>query len=176
MTVKERLVASVTDIRTRGRRLADLHRELTAAEMKEKGKRFGGAVGLFAGAGVLGVFAVGFVLATITVLLDLVLPLWAAMLIVTGVLFLVIAILVLVGRSLVQKAQKPAPEAAIAEGKKTAELLKENVRMTADGVRAKVKTRRAGPGDPAAPVAPPPAAPAADPKLDTTSDAEGQGA
>jgi len=163
MTLQERLVASVTDIRARGQRLAQLHRELTAAELKEKGKKFGGAVGVFLGAGVLGLYAVGFALATIAVLLALVLPLWAAMLIVTGVLVVVVVILVAVGRSLTEKARTPAPETAVAEGKKTAELIRENVRLTADGVRARVKTGRAAPGGFApsaapAPSAPPPAA------------------
>jgi len=158
MTLQERLVASVTDIRARGQRLAQLHRELTAAELKEKGKKFGGAVGVFLGAGVLGLYAVGFALATIAVLLALVLPLWAAMLIVTGVLVVVVVILVAVGRSLTEKARTPAPETAVAEGKKTAELIRENVRLTADGVRARVKTGRAAPGDFAPPAAAPPAA------------------
>lgn len=160
MTLRERLAASIADIRARGRRLAELNRELLAAEMKEKGKRFGGAVGVFLGAGVLSLYAVGFVLATVAVLLALVLPLWAAMLIVTGALFVVIAILVAVGRSLVRKAQTPAPETAIAQGRATAELVRENVRLTADGVRARVKPGKAAAGGHAPP---PPDAPTAAP-------------
>jgi hypothetical protein len=171
MALQERLVASITDIRTRGQRLAELHRELATVEMKEKGKKFGGAVGVFLGAGVLGLYAVGFVLATIAVLLALVLPLWAALLIVTGALFVVIAILVAVGRHLVEAAKTPAPETAVAEGKKTAELIKQNVRQTADGVRSRVKTGRAAPGRapvtgawaPATPGGAPPATPAGAP-------------
>ncbi len=146
MRVQERLVATVADIRARGRRLAELHRELTAAELKEKGKQFGGAVGVFLGAGVLALYALGFALATIAVLIALVLPLWAALLIVTGALCVVVAILVAVGRGMVEKARKPAGETALAESKKTAALIGENVRMTTGGVRARMKPGRAAPG------------------------------
>ena len=141
MTVRERLAASVTDIRDRGQRLARLNRELLASELKQKGGRFGGAIGLFAGAGLVALYAVGFALATIAVALALVLPLWLSLLIVTVVLFLVVLIMVLVGRSLVRKAQTPAPEAAITEGRITADLIKVNVRETVAGVRARMQGR-----------------------------------
>ena len=98
MTLRERLVASVADIRTRGQRLVQLNRELLAAELKEKGKKFGAAIALFAGAGLLSLYAIGFALTTIAVALALVLPLWLSLLIVTLALFLVVVILVLVGR------------------------------------------------------------------------------
>ncbi len=107
MTLRERLVASVTDIRDRGQRLAQLNRELLASELKEKGRRFGAAMGLFVGAGVLALYALGFALATIAVALALVLPLWLSLLIVTAALLLIVTIMVLVGRSKVQQAQEP---------------------------------------------------------------------
>jgi hypothetical protein len=156
MTLRERLVASVTDIRDRGQRLAQLNRELLASELKEKGRRFGAAIGLFVGAGVLALYALGFALATIAVALALVLPLWLSLLIVTAVLFLVVTIMVLVGRSKVQQAQEPVPRTALAEGRKTADLMKANVRETAAGVRAKVVPRRTPGGAPTAAPAPPP--------------------
>ncbi len=159
MTLRERLTASVTDIRARGQRLAQLNRELLASELKEKGGRFAGAFGLFAGAGLFALYAVGFALATIAVALALVLPLWLSLLIVTVVLFVVVAILVLVGRSLLRQAQTPAPRAAAAEAKTTAELIRANLRETAAGVRTRAG-RKPGfdggvsPGPPSAPTPP----------------------
>jgi len=137
MTLRERLMASVTDIRTRGQRLVQLNIELLTSELKEKGRKFGAAVGLFVAAGLLSLYAIGFLLATIAVLLALVLPLWAAMLIVTVALFALVVILVLVGRDQVRKIGNPAPEAAIAEAKATGEMVKANAR----GIGASVRTR-----------------------------------
>lgn len=164
MTLRERLVASVTDIRTRGQRLAQLNRELLSSELKEKGRRFGAAIALFIGAGVLVLYALGFALATIAVVLALVLPLWLSLLIVTLVLFALVAVMVLVGRSQVENASKQAPVTALAEARTTTDLMKTNVRATTAGLRAKVAPKRAttngGTTSPApAPVPAPTAAP-----------------
>jgi membrane protein implicated in regulation of membrane protease activity len=145
MTLRERLVASVTDIRDRGRRLVELNLELLVAELKEKGRKFGAAIGLFVGAGLLALYAIGFALATIVVLLALVLPLWASMLIVTVVLFVVVAVLVLVGRDQLRRIGKPEPEAAIAEAKATADLVRTSTRVTAAGVRDRARPSRRRP-------------------------------
>ncbi len=155
MGLRERLVASVTDIRARGQRLVQLNLELLTSELKEKGRRFGAAAGLFVGAGLLALYGFGFALATITAALALVLPWWASLLIVTAVLFLVVAIMILVGRSLLEKAKNPAPEAAIAEAKATADLVKAQVRETATGLGASVVPRRKTAGGATAPGAGP---------------------
>lgn len=145
MTLRERLVTSVTDIRDRGRRLVELNLELLVAELKEKGRKFGAAIGLFVGAGLLALYGIGFALATIVALLALVLPLWASLLIVTVVLFVVVAILVLVGRDQLRKIGKPEPEAAIAEAKATADLVTTSARDTAAGVSDRVRPSRRKP-------------------------------
>jgi membrane protein implicated in regulation of membrane protease activity len=168
MTLRQRLVASVTDIRDRGRRLVELNLELLVAELREKGRKFGAAVGLFVGAGLLALYAIGFALATIVVALALVLPLWASMIIVTVVLFAVVAVLVLVGRDQLRRIGKPEPEAAIAEAKATADLVKTNARATAAGVRDRVRPSRRKPEPEVLPPrpegwTPPAAAPAAEP-------------
>jgi hypothetical protein len=154
MGIRERLVASVTDIRARGQRLVQLNLELLTSELKEKGRQFGAAIGLFVGAALLALYGIGFALATLAVVLALVLPLWLSLLIVTALLFLTVAIMVLVGRSKVQQAQKPPAEAALAEARTTAGLIKANVRETAAGARAtlapKRKTASAGTASPAA--------------------------
>jgi len=173
MGLRERFVTSVTDIRAGGQRLVELNRELLASELKEKGRQFGAAIGLFIGAGVLALYALGFALATIAVALALVLPLWLSLLIVTAVLFLIVTIMVLVGRSKVEQAKTPAPETALAEGRKTADLIKANVRDTAAGVRAKATPGRAAGGGTTSTVTPPPepVAPAGQPP-GAPSDAE----
>jgi uncharacterized membrane protein YqjE len=87
---------------------------LAQAELAEKGKRAGLGIGLFGAAGVLGLFALAGVFLSAAILLDLVLPLWAAALIVTGVLAVLALALALHGRSQVARAAPPAPEKAIA--------------------------------------------------------------
>ena len=143
MALRERLAASVADIRTRGQRLAQLNLELLRAELKEKGKKFGAAIALFASAGLLALYAIGFALTTIAVALALVLPLWLSLLIVTLVLFLIVAILALVGRDLMRKIGPSQPETAIAEARTTADLMKSNARETAARVRERAAPSRA---------------------------------
>jgi hypothetical protein len=143
MSAQEGLAASVADIRERGRRLAQLHLELLRSELKEKGRKVGTAAGLFLGAGLLALYAIGFALATIAVALALVMPWWLAMLIVTLALFLIVAIMILVGRGIVRKLQNGPPDKALAEAKATAELFKTNAGGTASRVRAGVKPGRA---------------------------------
>jgi membrane protein implicated in regulation of membrane protease activity len=146
MTLRERLAASVTDIRTRGQRLVQLNLELLTAELREKGRKFGAAIALFVGAGLLALYAIGFALATIATALALFLPWWLSLLIVTLVLFLVVAILALVGRDQMRKIGKPQPELAIAEARATADLMKTNARETAARVRARATPSRASRG------------------------------
>lgn len=162
MDLRRRIAAHVTDIRDRGQRLVQLNLELLAGELKEKGRKFGAAVGLFAAAGLFSLYALGFLLATVVALLALVLPLWASLLIVTAALFALVAILVLVGRDQFRKIGDPKPQAAIAEAEQTAAMVKANARGIAAGVGGRLRPRRPAPpaaaGQPPAPVAQPPAA------------------
>ncbi len=75
--------------------------------------------GMMAAAGVVGLFAVGFAAASGSAALDLVLPAWAAHLIVAAVFAVIAAALVLVGRRAIKTA--PTPE-------RTQETLKEDAR------------------------------------------------
>ena len=86
---------------------------LAQAEMAEKGKRAGIGLGMFGAAGLLSFYGVGVLLAAFVLLLDLVLPAWAAALIVAGVLLLAAAVAGLQGRSKVQDATPPKPERAL---------------------------------------------------------------
>jgi hypothetical protein len=86
---------------------------LAKLEMTTKAKKMGLGAGLFGGAGVIVFYGVGALLAGLALLLALVLPAWAAALIVAGGLFLIAAIAGLIGRREFQRAGTPVPEQAI---------------------------------------------------------------
>jgi uncharacterized membrane protein YqjE len=87
---------------------------LAQAELTEKGKRAGIGVGLFSVAGLLAVLALGTTIAGAVLALDLVLPAWAAALVVAAVLLVAAGIAALVGKKEVTEATPPVPEHAIA--------------------------------------------------------------
>jgi uncharacterized membrane protein YqjE len=97
---------------------------LAQAELAEKGKRAGTGLGLFGAAGVVALYGVTGLLATVVILLDLVLPLWLSGLIVTAALLLAALVLALHGRSQVAQATPPTPERAIAGVKEDVEAVK----------------------------------------------------
>lgn len=86
---------------------------LAQAEMTEKGKRFGVGGGMFGGAGVVAFVAFQAVAAAGIAALALVVPVWAAALIVTGVLIALAGVLAVLGRKQFRRATPPAPEQAI---------------------------------------------------------------
>ena len=149
-----RITASLTDIRARGQKLVELNVELLKAEIKKKAQEYGGAIGMLVAAGLLSLYALGFLLATIAVVLALWLPTWLALLIVTLVLFLVIAILVLAGRSRLQKLQAAPPAQAPAEARITIATIKDGASKTAQSLRP---TRPVSPARPEAAEMPAPA-------------------
>ncbi|MDH6514280.1 hypothetical protein M2163_008745 [Streptomyces sp. SAI-135] len=83
---------------------------LAQAEMTQKGKRFGKGGGLFGGAGLMGVLTLQALVATAIAALSLVMDVWAAALIVTGVLAVVTAVMAALGKQQVGKASPPTPE------------------------------------------------------------------
>ena len=95
---------------------ADLVRkelELAPVEMKETGKRAGSGAGLFGGAGLVTVYAVGALIATAILGLSEAVDAWLAALIVTVVLFVIAGVSALVGKKQVEQATPPQPEQAI---------------------------------------------------------------
>ena len=82
-------------------------------------------MGLAVGAGVLALFMVGFLFATIAAGLATFLPWWLALLIVTLLLGALVATLGLIGRSRIEKGQPLSPEQAIREAKLTGEALRQ---------------------------------------------------
>jgi Flp pilus assembly protein TadB len=97
-------------------------------ELTEKGKHAGIGVGLFGGGGVLALYGVGALIATLIIVLSLWMPLWLAALIVTVVLFLVAGVLALLGKKQLTKAVPPEPKAAIESVKADVDEVKQAVR------------------------------------------------
>ena len=105
--------------------------ELAKLEFREKGKKAGLGAGMFGGAGLFGLYAVGALTATIILALATFLPGWAAALIVTVVYGAIAGILALRGKSQVKEATPPMPEQAV-------ETTKEDVRW----VKTRAKSAR----------------------------------
>jgi uncharacterized membrane protein YqjE len=97
---------------------------LARAELSSKAKQGGLGVGLLGAGGVLAWFGVGALIATAIIALSLLLPAWAAALIVTAVLFVVAGILALVGKKKVS-ALSPTPERTVQNVKQDITEVKE---------------------------------------------------
>jgi uncharacterized membrane protein YqjE len=97
--------------------------ELAKAELQIKGKRAGAGAGMFGGAGVLGLFALGALTAAVIAALDLAMATWLAALIVAVVYGAVAGIAALMGKRKVQEALPAVPEDSV-------ESVKEDVQWT----------------------------------------------
>ena len=87
--------------------------ELAKLEFREKGKKAGMGAGMFGGAGVFGLYAMGALTATIVLALATFLPAWLAALIVTVIYAAIAGVLALRGRSQVKEAAPLVPEQAV---------------------------------------------------------------
>ncbi|AYL35430.1 phage holin family protein [Streptomyces fungicidicus] len=105
-------------------RLARQEVALAKEELAEKGRRAGRGGGMLGAAGAFGYAGLLALAATGIVALDLVLPLWAAALIVTGVLFVIAAVLALAGRGQLRGATPPKPERTLGSVKADVEEIK----------------------------------------------------
>src|SRR5690606_31409409 len=97
---------------------------LARAELAASGKNAGMGIGLFSAGGVLGLFGLGALITAAILALALVLPAWAAALIVAGVLFVIAALVALVGRSRVRRAS-PTPQRTMDTVKADVDAVKE---------------------------------------------------
>ena len=104
--------------------LARLELELAIIELKKKVSQLGIGLGLGAGALLFVVFGLAFVFATIAAGLATAVATWLALLITTGLLFALTALLAFLARMMIQRATPPVPEQAIEEARLTAEALK----------------------------------------------------
>ena len=93
--------------------------ELAKAEVSEKGKKAGLGAGMFGGAGVAGLLALGSLTACLIALLATAMEVWIAALIVTVLWAVVAGVLAILGRNKVQEATPPVEQ--------TVESIKEDV-------------------------------------------------
>jgi uncharacterized membrane protein YqjE len=104
--------------------LAKLELELAGLELKQKVGSLGAGLGLGIGAALIGLYALGFLFATIAVALAIVLDTWLALLVVTAGLLVLAGVLVLLGLRKLRKGTPLVPEQAIEEAKLTSEALR----------------------------------------------------
>ena len=104
-------------------RLARQEVELAKAELAIKGKRAGIGAGMFGGAGLVGLYAVGALITAAIAALATAVDTWLAALIVGVVLAAVAGVVALVGKQKVQQAMPPVPEDSV-------ESVKEDVQWT----------------------------------------------
>jgi hypothetical protein len=97
--------------------------ELAKAELAIKGKRAGIGAGMFGGAGLFGLYAVGALIAAAIAALATAVATWLAALIVAAVLGAAAGGVALMGRSKVRQAMPPVPEDSV-------ESVKEDVQWT----------------------------------------------
>jgi putative superfamily III holin-X len=118
------LGATAKEVAERASSLVRLELELAQLELKRKATNLGVGAGLTVGAAIFGLYAVGFLFATIAAGLATAMSTWLALLIVTLGLLVITAILALIGVSRIQKGTPPVPEQAIREAKLTTDALK----------------------------------------------------
>jgi Putative Actinobacterial Holin-X, holin superfamily III len=87
--------------------------DLAKAEVAQKGQQAGKGAGMFGGAGVTGLMALGSFTAFLILLLDGAMPNWAAALVVTAVYAAIAGVLALQGRNKLKEATPPVPEQAV---------------------------------------------------------------
>jgi len=103
--------------------------ELAKAELSEKGKRAGIGAGMFGGATLFGLYALGALTACVILVLATAIDAWLAALIVAVVYAAVAGVLALTGKSKVQQAAPPVPE-------QTVDSVKEDVKWTKERAKA----------------------------------------
>ncbi len=127
-TDSQGLGAAVKEVAERTSSIVRLELELAALEVKRKVVSLGLGIGFAIAAAVMLFFMVAFVYAAIGAALALVLPTWAALLVVAGILLLKVALLGLLALNRIKRGTPPLPEQAIREAKLTTEALKSNGR------------------------------------------------
>jgi hypothetical protein len=107
-----------------------VHEELNLAktELVDKGKHAGVGAGLFGGGGLFAFFGLGVMITAAVLGLAEVVPAWASALIVAAVLFVIAAVLAVIGRSQVHRAVPPVPEQAVESTRQDVQAVKESAR------------------------------------------------
>jgi Putative Actinobacterial Holin-X, holin superfamily III len=103
--------------------------ELAKTELSVKGKRVGIGAGMFGGAGLAGLYAVGALTACLILALSTAVAAWLAALIVAVVYAAIAGVLALMGKGKVEQGTPPVPE-------ETVESVKEDVQWTKERAKA----------------------------------------
>jgi Flp pilus assembly protein TadB len=114
----------VHDLTQQVSHLARTEVELATRELKRKAKHAGIGVGVAGAGGLLAFYGGGVLIAACVLLLALVLPAWAAALIVAGVLFAMAGIAMLVARKQLKQGA-PMPSPALESAKQDIQTVKE---------------------------------------------------
>ncbi len=104
----------ITQLTEQLSRLVRDEARLAQAEVTQKAKRLGLGAGLLGGAGLVAVLGLAVLVAAAVLALDLVLPAWAAALVVAVAMFAIAGVLALIGKKDVAQAAPPVPTQAIA--------------------------------------------------------------
>ncbi|HVV10334.1 phage holin family protein [Amycolatopsis sp.] len=127
--VEDRSIARlIQDMSEQTRRLVRDEVQLAAAELKDKGKNAGLGAGLAGAAGVVAVFGALALVAAAILGLALVMPGWAAALVVGAALLVVAGIAALIGTRKIKRAVPPVPEEAAAGVAKDVQVVREGGR------------------------------------------------
>jgi hypothetical protein len=116
--------ATVHEVTEHARSLARLEGELAVLELRRKVAALGAGAVLLAAGGVLALFGLGFLLATVAAALALMVPTWLSLLIVALGVLLLAGVAFAIGRSQLRRGVPPVPEQAIDEAKRTGDALK----------------------------------------------------
>jgi Putative Actinobacterial Holin-X, holin superfamily III len=116
--------AAAKEVAEHASAIGRLEVELASLELKRKAVALGMGAGLGAGAAVFAVFGLTFALATVAAALSLLMPVWAALLIMTGCMFLVAGITGVLALGRLRRGTPPVPEQAITEARLTSEAIK----------------------------------------------------
>lgn len=116
--------AAARQVAERASALARLELRLALLEVRKKLGALGAGIGLLFTALAFAFFLAAFALAAATAALTLVLPVWAALLTMTGFALLVVAVLGGTGALLLRKGSPPLPEHAIEQARLTTEALR----------------------------------------------------
>jgi putative superfamily III holin-X len=107
-------------------RLVRQEMELAKAELSVKGKQVGIGAGLFGGAGVFGLYALGALTAAAIAGLGEAVAVWLAAVIVAVIWAAVAGVMALVGKGRVQTASPPVPEQTVDSAKEDVRWAKES--------------------------------------------------
>jgi hypothetical protein len=118
----------VKDLSQQSSELARKEVELAKAEMSLKAKRIGIGAGAFGVAGLVGLFALGALTATLILALAMAMEGWLAALIVTVLYAAIAGVAALLGKRKVDEGTPPVPERAIETTKEDVEYVKQSAK------------------------------------------------